>query len=355
MQAKQPTNQFLSWANMGNESGLEAMTNSPPNIGVGLSVLDGQILPQANMYTRCNFEPPPTPPDGFEVVVPGLKTRWIAPSDLKGYDHITVDILLECAGNGRTLMESVPEGTPWTLGGVSPVTVSGVRLSQVVTELPPEVVELVFTGADRGQVEPEGEINYQFSLDVETALSEVPLLVTHIGGVRLSQEHGAPVRLVVPGNYAMQSVKWLTRVEGVTESFDGHFVRKYRFYADDHEPEASPVGPIAVRSVISFPLGRVDAGKIVIMGSAWSGTGKIERVEVSTDGGRSWGSAAIDRSVSRSGSHVSWSYRATVERGALELVSRATDTSGMTQPLQPRWNANGYANNVVHRVDLVVN
>jgi len=238
---------------------------------------------------------------------------------------------------------------------VSPISIAGYRLADLVGDLPEEVVEVVFTGADAGVVEPEGRIPYQFSISRDLATSPLPLLVTHVGGEPLDLAHGAPVRLIVPGHYAMNSVKWLVRVQAVTAPFEGHFVKKYRYYGDDQEPEQAPVAQLAVRSMISTPRDGdvVASGSLEISGSAWSGAG-VASVEVSDDGGQSWVEGDLELRLDQPWAAMPWTVTVDAESGPLEIVVRATDSSGATQPLEPRWNANGYANNVAHRVTVQV-
>ena len=160
---------------------LEVITTSPPNFGIRVENLDtARPLSQEEMYVRCNFEIPKSTPTGFTISMPGEADRWVEVSELEAMVQVERTLVLECAGNGRTFMEPLPEGTPWTLGGISPIEVSGVTVLDVVGDLPESVVELVFTGADSGSVEPEGDINYQFSLEVGALGSA--LLATHIGG-----------------------------------------------------------------------------------------------------------------------------------------------------------------------------
>ena len=334
-------------------TGLAYLTTDPPNAGVPTETQNGRPLGQDEMYMRNNFRLPESAPEGFEVVMPGQPAQFLTPADLDGFPRIEMELVLECAGNGRILMDPVPEGTPWDLGGASFISASGVRLRDVLERLPEQVVELVFTGADRGVVTPEEEIPYQFSIDRELAASETPLLVTRIGGEPLTLAHGAPVRLVVPGHYGMKSVKWLTRIEWVTTPFRGHFVETYRYYQDDIEPEAAPVERIQVRSIIASPSdgATLNPGPIEISGSAWSGSGGVTGVEVSIDGGDSWSQAEI---ASDGGAHAAtrWVLQTDVRPGAAVIVARATDSNGATQPLRSRWNQNGYANNVTHRVTV---
>lgn len=323
------------------------ITERPPNVGVEVSGLDGVSLSQKQMFLRCNFPVPNVLPDGFDLVMPDRPTRRVTMDMFVNYRNVEIDMVLECAENGRTLMSPIPEGPAWELGAVSPITVGGVRLAEVLGSVPESVVDLVFTGAD----------GYQFSLDREMGVSRRPILATHIGRDRLDAEHGAPVRLMVPGHYGMKSVKWLTRVEGLSTPFRGHFVQMYRYYEDTYEPHRHPVADIAVRSVISYPVegDSFSEGEVDIRGSAWSGTGEVEKVEISVDGGDTWEKAdLVVREVGGRFAPVRWAITTDLAPGRVEIMARATDSSGSTQPLESRWNVNGYANNVVHRVTIDV-
>lgn len=331
------------------------ITENPPNVGVKVEGLTGVPLTQQQMYVRCNLPQPLSLPEGFEVVMPGQTTRFITRAQFEPFEEVTRDIVLECAGNGRALMDPAPDGVQWELDGVSPITVSGYRLREVLGHVPDDVVELVFTGADIGSVASGRRVPYQFSITKELAESPGPILATHIDGEPLTKVHGGPIRLIVPGHYAMKSVKWLVRVEAVTEPFRGYFVEKYRYYSDSTEPQGAPVADVAVRSVIAAPLDGevVSADALVIRGSAWSGSSAVSSVEVSVDGGETWHEAdLVRRETGGRWGPVRWAFTAEPGAGRLEIMARATDESGASQPLEPRWNFNGYANNVVHRVTV---
>ena len=333
------------------------ITENPPNTGVKVEGLTGASLNQQQMYVRCNLQVPLSAPDGFELVLPAQKTRFITREQFRPFEEVSRDIVLECAGNGRALMSQKADGVQWELDGVSAITVSGYRLADILGPLPDEVTELVFTGADVGTVANGRRVPYQFSISRELAESTIPLLATHIGGEPLDKVHGGPIRLIVPGHYAMKSVKWLVKIEGVTETFRGYFVEKYRYYDDTVEPERTPVGEINVRSVISSPLQgeAVSAGAVEIRGSAWSGASEIAKVEVSLDEGKTWDEAdLVRRQTGGRWAPIRWAYTAEPSPGRIEIMARATDDDGATQPLEPRWNLNGYGNNVVHRVTVDV-
>jgi sulfane dehydrogenase subunit SoxC len=336
---------------------LEVVTEVPPNAGTPLADQTGEELDPGSVYVRSNFPVPRIDPDSWvlrfeldDVVELGL-------DDLQAYPEVSVSMALECAGNGRTLMQPVPGGTPWTLGGASATSFQGAALSAVLADraIPRDSVELVFSGADRGRVPHDGDVAYEFSLGVRDAIHGDALLAWGMGGQPLSEVHGAPVRLVVPGQYAMKSVKWLTGIRATREAFRGHFVRKYRYYSDEHEPEAAPVGPIRVRSLIAAPGDgdRVPAPSLRVAGTAWSDGSPIVSVDVSVDDGRSWLPADLSR-IRGAYAPTPWVAELPVEPGPAVIVARATDDAGRTQPLTSRWNGNGYANNVVHRVRVDV-
>jgi DMSO/TMAO reductase YedYZ molybdopterin-dependent catalytic subunit len=181
------------------------------------------------------------------------------------------------------------------------------------------------------------------------------LLVTEWGGDPLGLEHGGPIRFMLPSDYAMRSVKWVTRIEAVTEPFSGHFVDRYRYLGDVRHAEGSPVGAVAVRSVIASPAdgATVEAGNLSVSGSAWSGGGLVIQVSVSTDGGETWLQAELEPGPGP-WSACRWRCDVEVTPGRHTVMARATDLTGDTQPIAPPWNARGYANNVVHRVSFEV-
>lgn len=337
-------------------SGLEYLTVSPPNAAVPLRDLHGGPLPQHRIYQRNSF---PTPAPGevsgeVEVLLPGRPPETLDLTRLAELEPTVEEMVLECAGNGRSLITPAVAGVEWGLGGASPIRIGGVRLIDALGEIPDEVVDLVLTGCDRGVVSPEGEVPYQFSVPAELVRQGSGLLVTSIGDEPLAHEHGGPIRFVLPGHYAMISVKWLARIEGVTSPFRGHFVNRYRFFGDDVFEDGAPVGRIQIRSVISSPAEgeRVASGRVVVTGSAWSGAGSVTEVVVSVDGGVKWASADLEV-----GPHplaaATWRHQLTVEPGEHVVMARATDVTGATQPLRSRWNRGGYANNVVHEVRFV--
>jgi hypothetical protein len=158
----------------------------------------------------------------------------------------------------------------------------------------------------------------------------------------------------------MTSVKWLRSITAVAEPFLGFQQDAYRLRADEDDPgvSVSRIAPRALMIPPGFPdfLTRrrlVDAGPCRVDGRAWSGRAAIERVEVSDDGGRTWGDARLGP-LGDVHTWRSWTFEWPASPGEHELAVRATDGAGDTQPLLPPWNHHGLANNAVQRVPVTV-
>jgi DMSO/TMAO reductase YedYZ molybdopterin-dependent catalytic subunit len=271
----------------------------------------------------------------------------------------SVTMALECAGNGRKAMSPRPPGTCWDLGAISVVRFTGTPLAGVLESagILRQGIEVLFRGADAGEVEEGRRVQFARSLPLDAALAADPLLAWSLNDEPLTLEHGFPLRVVVPGWYGMAAVKWLEQIDVVTEPFEGFFQKEHYVYSE--EPgmaEGAPVARIRVRSLIAQPTtgAQLGPGAQMIEGIAWSGNGPVTRVEVSTDGGGNWEEALLEGSPGRYNARR-WSYPWSPTRpGAYRLVSRATDASGNGQPAGQRWNRLGYGNNGPQTVTVQV-
>ncbi len=345
---------------------LDLLSASPHNAETRLAALRDPITPVADFYVRSNF---PTPTIGsdeheLEVVAAGSTARFSLASLRDLAPPVRRTVTLECAGNGRTLLDPLPEGTPWTLGATGTATFTGIPLAAVLPDDLADATELVFTGADRGRRDGWGEIPFQRSLPLAALDTDAPpLLAWEMNHEPLRPEHGAPLRLVVPGWYAVASVKWLVRVETSAQPFEGYFQSdRYRYLRPDGS--VTPVTRMRVRSLLLEVGGAavgegqtpvVRAGTTRLHGIAWSGHGPVGRVDVSIDGGDSWVAAHLEPPETTDAFvRVFWNAAVELRQGDVEVVVRAGDTAGRVQPLEPWSNELGYGNNVVHRVELRV-
>jgi DMSO/TMAO reductase YedYZ molybdopterin-dependent catalytic subunit len=181
------------------------------------------------------------------------------------------------------------------------------------------------------------------------------LLANEMNGEPLSVEHGAPLRLIVPGWYGMASVKWLRKITVLDHKYEGFFqTDRYVVPGDDGNPV--PVSNIAVKSLISWPQQgeslRMDTYNVV--GLAWSGHAHIRKVEFSDDGGESWQEAELVGPRYRY-AWQQWNFAWNPKRtGHHNIVARAEDEEGNLQPLESKWNRLGYMINGVKPVCVTV-
>jgi DMSO/TMAO reductase YedYZ molybdopterin-dependent catalytic subunit len=270
-------------------------------------------------------------------------------------------VLLECAGNGRARLDPRPVSQPWLLEAVGTAEWTGTPLAPLLEEagISPRAVDVVFTGADHG-AERGVEQDYARGLPVAEAMDPATMLAWGMNGSPLPPQHGAPLRLVVPGWYGMQQVKWLTRIEVLEEPFTGfQNATAYRLKVDPDDV-GEPVTRIQPRALLTPPgwpdfMTRerfVRAGSVELTGRAWSGRAPVTRVEVSTDGGATWADAELEPS-DHPFAWRAWRYAWTAEPGPAELLVRATDELG-AQPVEQEWNRQGMANNLVQRVPVTV-
>ena len=319
--------------------------------------LTAPITPAPSVYVRSNFALPSL--DATHTIEIGGAVRSpfaISLPELEALPQRHVTVTMECAGNGRLGMNPVPTGEPWRFGAVSTTTWSGVSLRTLLERagVAPDVVEILGFGADAGpRDDADGEVRFARSLPLADAMHPDTIVATHMAGAPLSVDHGAPIRLIVPGWYGMASVKWLARLEAITTPFTGYFQRQRYVYEVDGTVE--PVRRTLVKSMITSPIdGGSCSRTVTVQGWAWSGAGPIARVELAVNEAPVWIEAALGTPAS---AYAWMPFEAELmlpDAGTATIWSRATDTTGNTQPAQIQWNRFGYGNNGIRGVVVAV-
>jgi DMSO/TMAO reductase YedYZ molybdopterin-dependent catalytic subunit/rhodanese-related sulfurtransferase len=356
-------------------AGLPVVTTGPGSVGLVVhrarplncetsipALIGGVVMPNARFYVRNHFETPRLDPVSWRLEVKGLVERPVRLRlrDLHNMRSETLVATLECAGNGRSGFDPPADGEQWQLGAVSTAEWTGVPLAEILDRagVRPEAVEIVFRGADQGNVGEAGDpIRFERSLPATDAGHPGSLLAYAMNGEPLPLEHGYPLRLIVPGWYAVASVKWLTEIEVINSPFTGFFQTKRYIYETQRNGTVArePVRLQQVRSVITQPSAgqQVTVGDVVVRGVAWSGAAPIDTVEVSISGGP-WQNARL---IGQQHRH-SWRWWELLTRidspGQTTLRARATDLAGRTQPDRPHWNRLGYGGNAVQSVPLLI-
>lgn len=332
-------------------------------VSLPLEALRYDITPAGLHYTLSHFDIAAPAQAGFRLGVAGRVDRPLEVSlaELRALPQQTVRVTLECAGNGRAGMTPRYPSMPWTLGAVGTADWTGVPLRRVLEEagVQASAIEIAFIGADRGF---DSGVEHAFgrSLPLDAAMREDVLLAWAMNGEPLLPQHGAPLRLLVPGWFGMASVKWLARIEALDHPFDGYQQVVGYHYRQRAGERGEPVRHMKVKSLMVPPgipdwytrRRLVEAGEVGLQGRAWSGAGvPIERVELAVDG--EWREAELDRPAGRF-AWRGWRYAWQATPGEHELACRATDAEGAVQPLEPQWNTAGMGNNAVHRMAVTV-
>ena len=295
------------------------------HVGSPLQDQVGAITPSALHYigtTRGSFVPD-IDPDQHRLMIHGLVDRELifTMEELKRMPSVTRLHFIECAGNRaspqrKTLIEShgMTSCAEWT----------GVLLSTLLEEAGVQEAGkwIVAEGVE--------EVKGASSLPIEKAMEDM-IVAYAMNGEDIRPQQGYPLRLVVPGFEGILSVKWLRRIKVVDEFYMtyndyGHLRRE----ADD-AALSYQIGP---KSVITSPSGEQQlpgTGFYEVRGLAWSGTGAVSRVEVSTDGGDTWFDADL-RGEPQPMAHTAFSFNWTWDGSECMLMSRCIDSIGSIQP-----------------------
>jgi DMSO/TMAO reductase YedYZ molybdopterin-dependent catalytic subunit len=338
---------------------LHMINPAPYNAEAPPEALHGEITPVELHYVRSNFAVPAhegTLELGGAVESPVTLTL----DDLRAMPAVERAVTLECAGNGRLEMRPLPVGEPWGDYAVSTARWKGALLHEVLEQARPAAdgVEVRFEGADRGpyHLQPvlaetnRDDLTFMRSLPLALATDpEAEILIAYeMNGEPLIADHGAPFRLIVPHWYAVASVKWLKRIDVLTEPYAGEFQTGHYIYEWADRPH-EPVTLMRVRARITDPGpgATISAGTYAVRGKAWSGTGPVTSVEISFTGEGDWHPAKLEPAKGPyQWQDWSFDWQAT-DVGRHSLRARATDAAGNVQPEVPPWNRLGYGNNAI--------
>jgi len=325
--------------------GLIIRQSEPRNFEFPFDQLDSYLTPNESFYVRGHFHVPEVQRESYRLSVEGAvqSPLSITYDELRKLPAKTIVATLECAGNNRIFLVPTKPGAQWELGAVGNAEWTGVPLATLLKRagFSTKAREVVFEGADHG-VPPEipappAPITYNRSIPLDKALDDV-MIAYAMNGEDLPQDHGFPVRAIVPGHYGMASVKWLTHIRVLEEPFPGYWQTTDYGYWDEVDglPVRRPLSDMKLKSQIARPrpLEVVPKGQPYEMyGAAWSGGADVVSVDVTTDGGRTWAAATFIDPV-RPNVWRRWSYdwKGPDRAGRLTLMSRATDSTGETQP-----------------------
>ncbi|MGB7205352.1 MAG: sulfite oxidase [Anderseniella sp.] len=333
------------------------------NHGLLLETLELDTTPTGAHYLLNHFDIPIIDPTKHKLRFQGAFeiSFELSMETIRSLPQTTMPVTMECAGNGRAGMSPRSHSMPWLYEAVGTSEWTGTPLLPIIQRANPnaDVVEISFLGADFGYDMGDGHY-FGRSLTLKQLEELDVMLVYAMNGEPLLPQHGAPLRIIVPGWYGMASVKWLDRIEALTQPYDGfQQVRTYRFRQQPNEI-GEPIQDIRVKSLMK-PPGVPDwssrkrflrAGNVQLIGRAWSGSGRaIDKVEVKI--GDVWHQADLEKSIKKY-AWTKWTLNWDALPGEFVLRCRATDEAGNIQPLVPEWNLSGFANNAAQSVHIFV-
>lgn len=396
----------------GEEGPLRVLSERPPNAGAASRSTYGQWeTPTDEFFVRSHYETPDIDAQEWAVTVEGRDGEardWSMREIREELPTESLHSTMACAGLGRSYFKPEADGKQWRFGSVGNARWTGSPVSALLearSEAPPREAWLTVTGADA----PDGEDVYTRSIPMSKVLDDC-LLAYEMNGETLPPDHGYPIRLIVPGWYGCNSVKWVDRMIVTDEMVCGPewedgdqplYTRwqqySYRLvpYGDEEPNQRRTVAlfdlreqmesddivhPFMFEQVVHSMIVAPEDGAVVdvsegggpaIGGVAWAGENEIEAVEVSADGGSTWTEAEL---VGPDAGPTAWrQFRCewSPSSGEYTLVSRAVDAAGRTQPARisssdrtrmriegdvyPA-NRRGYGNNAyeTYRVDVSV-
>lgn len=281
----------------------------PPGFENVKPMLVPEVTPVESFYiTTKNFVDPTVDGNSWKLNFKGLVDNpySITLKDLQALPASSRSETLECISN-QVSGSLISNGT-W----------KGANFGDMIRKAKPKsgVVDVVVRAAD----------GYSDSFSLDVALNNDCLLVYDMNGKPLTQRHGYPARLLVPGIFGMKNCKWLTDVELVNSDYKGYW----------QQQGWNDAAPYLTMSRIDYPdKDSIPAQPIYIGGISFAGNRGIKRVEVSTDGGKSWNDATLRDPMSKN-SWVLWTYPWKPAPGSYTIQARATDGTGQVQTATQR-------------------
>ncbi len=294
--------------------------------------LDSWITPNDQFFAIKHYDLPTIDETAWTLEMSGLVARPLSLTlaDLKARERTEVTFTLECSGN---------TGLPFFDGGIGNAVWAGTPLAPILEEagLSGDAREIVSWGADSGeQTRGDDKIVEYFarSLSIEDAMNPANIIAYEMNGEPLPALHGFPARLILPGWYGVNNVKWLTRIEAIDRRFQGFFMALdyVSIYQEPHGDEMvwtfTTVGRDRLKSAPARVLDR--DGDYLVQGAAWGS--EIARVEVSVDSGP-WQPADLTTGGSDPLVWTFWTFDLGAPApGEHTIASRAIAASGAEQP-----------------------
>ncbi|MEK8021828.1 MAG: sulfite oxidase [Candidatus Parabeggiatoa sp.] len=358
------------------KEGLIVLNDKPINAETPPHLLDDEITPANRFFVRNNGIPPAIEdidPKKWTLEIAGEsceKPTTFTLDELKQkFETITLQLHLECGGNGRSEYTPPAQGNQWSVGAIGCPQWTGVRLKEVLEfcGIKSDAVYMAYYGADTHLSGDPDKVVISRGVPITKALENESLIAWSMNGEDIPLLNGYPLRLVCGGWPASVSGKWLNKIVIRNQVHDGPKMggQSYRVPCESvaqgtrvPDEEMCIIESMPVKSIVTFPQSGIihELGQpLAVRGQAWAGDFEVSELSVSKDFGMTWHKADLNPPVNR----LAWQrWFATLEfhkKGYYEVWARAVDSQGRSQPMVlPGWNPRGYLNNACHRIAIQV-
>ncbi len=319
----------------------------------------GPITPLSHFFVRNNLPMPSESilesRDEWTLAVEGCRDAGVLSlGELKTMRPHTVAAVLQCSGNGRAYFPHKPSGSQWHVGAAGCALWTGVRVADVFERFGGVSNKTKFLTGTGGESLPKGidpsMVAVERSVPIDKGLEDC-MLVWEMNGAPLPLAHGGPLRLLVPGYFGVNNVKWLTRLAATPQESSAKIQQsgyRLRGLGESGGPQHPSMWRMPVKSWLNGPGGQnqtVRVGSTTLYGVAFSGERGVEKVEVSGDGGNTWQPTNWVGPDLGPNAWRAFSLITELPAGLHSFVSRATDRAGEVQPEFATPNERGYGHN----------
>ena len=363
---------IASYVTMGTVQGkkpLIQLSDRPPNYESPLEYLRTPITPNDQFFIRYHLSDiPEVKAEGYKIAVGGDGANSpfeLTLDDLKKMPAVEVVAVNQCSGNRRGLSTPHVQGVEWGYGAMGCARWKGARLKDILDKvgLKKEAIEIGFNGADGPAVAETPD--FIKSIPVWKAVDENTIVAYEMNGQPLPHFNGFPARVIVPGWTGTYWMKHVITINALTKPQGGFWMNpayrvplgkfplRDRFTSQEYAPN-TPITEMVVNSLVTSHRegAQVKAGKVTVSGMAWDGGYGIRTVQVSTDGGKTWGSATLGQDLGRFAFRP-WSFEVTAKKGKNSVMVNAINVIGQSQTASLIFNPAGYHNNVIQNLTLV--
>jgi len=359
---------YATMATLPGKKPLIRLADRPPNYESPLEYFRTPITPNDQFFVRYHLaDIPEVKVETYRIKVGGEGANGpqeLTLDDLKKLPAVEVVAVNQCSGNRRGLSQPHVAGVEWGYGAMGCARWKGARLKDILDKagLKKECIEVAFNGADGPVVDKTPD--FIKSIPTWKAVDPDTIVAYEMNGQPLPHLNGFPARLIVPGWTGTYWMKHLTEINARTSPQGGFWMAAaYRIptgkfpvvarFISQETPANTPITEMVINSLITSHRDgtKIKAGRVSVSGLAWDGGYGISRVEVSTDGGKTWMAAKLGEDLGKY-SFRPWSFDLTAKGGKNTVMVSATNAIGQSQTSALIFNPAGYHNNVMQSITL---